>query len=166
MVSAYQNLRNNLANDLLQQIKASPSNLFERIVVDLLVNMGYGGNRTDAGKAIGKTGDEGIDGIIKEDPLGLDIIYIQAKKWEGAVSRPEIQKFAGALQGKRARKGIFITTSNYTREARDFASSIDTKIVLIDGDQLTQLMIDHNIGISPSATYETKRIDLDYFTEE
>jgi restriction system protein len=164
--SAYQNLRDSLASDLLQQIKASPPSLFENIVVDLLVKMGYGGSRKDAGQAIGKTGDEGIDGIIKEDPLGLDIIYIQAKKWENAVSRPEIQKFAGALQGKRARKGIFITTSNYTREACDFASSIDTKIVLIDGDQLAQLMIDHNIGVSPSAMYETKRVDLDYFTEE
>lgn len=163
---AYQNLRDGLANDLLQQIKASPPSLFEKIVVDLLIKMGYGGSRKDAGKAIGKTGDEGIDGIIKEDPLGLDIIYIQAKKWENAVSRPEIQKFAGALQGKRARKGIFITTSNFSKEALNFASSIDTKIVLIDGDQLAQLMIDHNIGISPSAIYETKRIDLDYFTEE
>lgn len=163
---AYQNLRTDLANDLLKQIMASPPSLFENIVIDLLVKMGYGGSRKDAGEAIGKTGDEGIDGIIKEDPLGLDIIYIQAKKWGNTVSRPEIQKFAGALQGKRARKGIFITTSNYTREARDFVSSIDTKIVLIDGDQLAQFMIDHNIGVSPSATYETKRIDLDYFTEE
>lgn len=164
--SAYQNLRTDLANDLLQQIKASPPSLFENIVIDLLVKMGYGGSRKDAGEAIGKTGDEGIDGIIKEDPLGLDIIYVQAKKWENTVSRPEIQKFAGALQGKHARKGIFITSSNFSREARDFASSIDTKIILIDGEQLTQLMIDHNIGVSPSVTYETKKIDLDYFTEE
>lgn len=163
---AYQNLRDSLANDLLEQIKSSPPSLFENIVIDLLVKMGYGGSRKDAGEAIGKTGDEGIDGIIKEDPLGLDIIYIQAKKWENTVSRPEIQKFAGALQGKRARKGIFITTSNYTREARDFASSIDTKIILIDGDQLAQLMIDNNIGVSSSAMYETKKIDLDYFTGE
>lgn len=164
--NAYQNLRANLASDLLQQIKASPPSLFENIVIDLLVKMGYGGSRKDAGEAIGKTGDEGIDGIIKEDPLGLDIIYIQAKKWETTVSRPEIQKFAGALQGKHARKGIFITTSNFSREAHDFAASIDTKIILIDGDQLTQLMIDHNIGVSSSVIYETKKIDLDYFTEE
>lgn len=164
--SAYQNLRIDLANDLLQQIKVSPPSLFENIVIDLLVKMGYGGSRKDAGAAIGKSGDEGIDGIIKEDPLGLDIIYIQAKKWDNTVSRPEIQKFAGALQGKRARKGIFITTSNYSREAKEYASSIENKIILIDGDQLTQLMIDHNIGISLSATYETKKIDLDYFTEE
>jgi restriction system protein len=164
--STYQNLITELANDLLQQIKASPPSLFENIVIDLLVKMGYGGSRKDAGEAIGKTGDEGIDGIIKEDPLGLDIIYVQAKKWENIVSRPEIQKFAGALQGKHARKGIFITTSNFSREARDFAASIDTKIILIDGEQLTQLMIDHNIGVSLSATYETKKIDSDYFTEE
>ena len=164
--SAYQNLRIDLANDLLQQIKASPPSLFENIIIDLLVKMGYGGSRKDAGTAIGKIGDEGIDGIIKEDPLGLDIIYIQAKRWENTVSRPEIQKFAGALQGKRAKKGIFITTSNYSREAQEFASSIDTKIVLIDGDQLTNLMIDHNIGVSLSATYETKKINLDYFAEE
>jgi restriction system protein len=164
--SAYQNLRTDLANDLLQQIKLSPPSLFENIVLDLLVKMGYGGSRKDAGEAIGKTGDEGIDGIIKEDPLGLDIIYIQAKKWENTVSRPEIQKFAGALQGKHARKGIFITTSNFSREAHDFASNIETKIILIDGEQLTQLMIDHNIGVSPSVTYETKKIDVDYFTEE
>jgi len=163
--SAYQNLRSDLANDLLKQIMASPSSLFENIVIDLLVKMGYGGSRKDAGEAIGKTGDEGIDGIIKEDPLGLDIIYIQAKQWDNTVGRPEIQKFAGALQGKHARKGIFISTSNFSREARDFASSIDTKIILIDGGQLTQLMIDHNIGVSPSVTYETKKIDLDYFTE-
>lgn len=163
--SAYQNLRSDLANDLLKQIMASPSSLFENIVIDLLVKMGYGGSRKDAGEAIGKTGDEGIDGIIKEDPLGLDIIYIQAKQWDNTVGRPEIQKFAGALQGKHARKGIFISTSNFSREARDFASSIDTKIILIDGGQLTQLMIDHNIGVSPSVTYETKKIGLDYFTE-
>lgn len=164
--SAYQNLSIDLANDLLQQIKVSPPSLFENVVVDLLVKMGYGGNRKDAGEAIGKSGDEGIDGIIKEDPLGLDIIYIQAKRWENTIGSPEIQKFAGALQGKHARKGIFITTSNYSSEAQKYASGIENKIVLIDGDQLTQLMINHNIGVSLSATYETKKIDLDYFTEE
>jgi len=164
--SAYQNLKNELANDLLQQIKAGPPSLFEKIIVELLVEMGYGGSREDAGKAVGKTGDEGIDGIIKEDRLGLDIIYIQAKKWENTVGRPEIQKFAGALQGQRARKGIFITTSNFSREAYDYASRIESKIVLIDGDQLVQYMIDHNIAVSPIIKYEIKRIDLDYFTEE
>jgi restriction system protein len=162
---AHQNLRNELINDLLQQIKTSPASMFERIVVELLVKMGYGGSRQDAGKAIGKSGDEGIDGIIKEDRLGLDIIYIQAKKWENTVGRPEIQKFAGALQGQRARKGIFITTSNFSKEAHDYASRIDSKIILVDGVTLAQLMIDNNIGVSPVANYEIKKIDIDYFTD-
>ena len=163
---AYQNLRNDLAVDLIIQIKQSPPSLFERLVVELLVKMGYGGSRKDAGKAIGKSGDEGIDGIIKEDRLGLDIIYIQAKRWENTVGSPEIQKFAGALQGQRARKGIFITTSDFSSEAHDFASRIETKIILIDGEQLAQMLIDHNIGVSPVANYEIKRIDSDYFTGE
>jgi restriction system protein len=140
--------------------------LFEKIVVELLLKMGYGGSREDAGKSVGKRGDEGIDGIIKEDKLGLDIIYIQAKRWENTVSRPEIQKFAGALQGQRARKGVFITTSAFSREAISYASRIENKIVLIDGDQLAQLMIDHDLGVTPTAKYEVKRIDSDYFTEE
>ena len=164
--NAYQNLRDDLANDLLEQIKNSPPGLFESIVVDLLVKMGYGGSRKDAGQAIGRSGDEGIDGIIKEDRLGLDIIYIQAKRWENAVGRPEIQKFAGALQGQRAKRGIFITTSNFSREANDYALKIDTKIILIDGERLAQLMIDFSIGVTTVSTYEVKKIDTDYFTEE
>jgi len=163
---AYQNLRNDLAADLITQIKQSPPALFERLVVELLVKMGYGGSRKDAGRAIGKSGDEGIDGIIKEDRLGLDIIYIQAKRWDNTVGRPEIQKFAGALQGQRARKGIFITTSDFSRDAHDYASRIDNKIVLIDGEQLAQMLIDHNIGVAPVASYEIKRVDSDYFTEQ
>jgi restriction system protein len=163
---AYQNLRADLAADLLTQIKQSPPALFERMVVELLVKMGYGGSRKDAGRAIGKSGDEGIDGIIKEDRLGLDIIYIQAKRWDSTVGRPEIQKFAGALQGQRARKGIFITTSEFSRDAHDYASRIDSKIVLIDGEQLAQMLIDHNIGVAPVANYEIKRVDSDYFTEQ
>jgi restriction system protein len=164
--TAYQNLRRELASDLLQQIKASPPHLFERIVVQLLVSMGYGGSLKDAGRAVGRSGDEGIDGIIKEDRLGLDAIFIQAKKWENTVGRPEIQKFAGALQGQRARKGIFITTSEFSREAHEYVSRIETKIVLIDGVQLAEHMIDNNIGIAPIATYEVKRIDHDFFGEE
>jgi len=165
--AAYENLREDIAKELLQQIKKCPPSLFERIVVELLVKMGYGGSRKDAGQAIGRSGDEGIDGIIKEDKLGLDIIYIQAKRWEkNTVSRPEIQKFAGALQGQRARKGIFITTSNFSKEAIEYVSKIDTKIILIDGDQLAQYMIDNNVGVSPVAIYEVKKIDLDYFTDE
>ena len=163
---AYENLREDLAKDLLQQIKKCPPSLFEKIVVELLVKMGYGGSRKDAGQAIGRSGDEGIDGIIKEDKLGLDIIYIQAKRWENTISRPEIQKFAGALQGQRARKGIFITTSNFSKEAIEYVTKIDTKIILIDGDQLAQYMIDNDVGVSPVAKYEVKKIDLDYFTDE
>jgi len=164
--NSYQDLAQDLANDLLENInKCSPA-FFERLVVELLVKMGYGGSRKDAGQAIGRTRDEGIDGIIKEDKLGLDIIYIQAKRWQNLVGRPEIQKFAGALQGKRAKKGIFITTSSFSQDALDFAKNIDSKIILIDGDELANLMIDHNVGVSVTATYELKKIDLDYFAEE
>lgn len=164
--AAYETLRANLAKDLLAQLKASTPDFFERVVVELLVRMGYGGTRKDAGQAIGKSGDEGIDGIIKEDRLGLDVIYIQAKRWQNTVSRPEIQKFAGALQGQRAKKGIFITTSDFSRDALDYATRIDSKIVLIDGDQLAQLMIDHSVGVTPIANYEIKQIDTDYFSSE
>jgi restriction system protein len=127
--------------------------------------MGYGGARKEAGKAIGRSGDEGIDGIINEDRLGLDVIYIQAKRWQATIGRPEIQKFAGALQGHRVKKGIFITTSDFSREAEDYVARIDSKIVLIDGEQLAQLMIDHNVGVTPVTSYETKKIDSDYFIE-
>ena len=146
-------------------IKCS-SAFFERLVVDLLVRMGYGGTRSDAGRAVGKSGDGGIDGIIKEDRLGLDTIYLQAKRWEGPVSRPEIQKFAGALQGHRAKKGVFLTTSRFTDEALDYVERVDNKIVLVDGKTLAELMLDHGIGCSLSASYEVKRIDSDYFTDE
>lgn len=164
--TAYQKLRESLAAELLQLIKERSPSFFERLVIDLLIKMGYGGTRKDAGEALGKTGDGGIDGIIKEDRLGLDIIYIQAKRWDNVVGRPEIQKFAGALQGQRARKGVFITTSTFSQEALDFASRIDSKIVLIDGSTLAQLMIDHNVGVTTVAAYELKRVDSDYFTEE
>ncbi|OGS23741.1 MAG: restriction endonuclease [Elusimicrobia bacterium RIFOXYB2_FULL_48_7] len=162
----YQKLRQNLSIEILEQIKHSSPVFFEKLVVELLVKMGYGGSRKDAGKAIGSTGDGGIDGIIKEDKLGLDIIYIQAKRWEGVVGRPEIQKFAGALQGQRAKKGIFITTSSFTKDALEYAKNIDIKIILIDGDQLSEHMIDSDIGVAKIASYEIKRIDSDYFSEE
>jgi restriction system protein len=165
LASAYKNLRNNLAIDLIQQIQSSPPSLFEDVVVKLLVKMGYGGSLGDAGKAIGKTGDEGIDGIIKEDRLGLDIIYIQAKRWDGIVGRPEIKRFAGALDGQRATKGIFITTSDFSKDAHDYVARIDKKIILINGNQLADFMIDYNIGVSPQASYEIKKIDSDYFSE-
>jgi restriction system protein len=164
--TAYQAIRQGVAAELLQVVKTHSPSFFERLVIDLLVKMGYGGTRKDAGQAIGKSGDEGIDGIIKEDRLGLDIVYIQAKRWDNVVSRPEIQKFAGALQGQRAKKGIFITTSSFSEGATEYVSRIESKIVLIDGDALAQLMIDYNIGVTTIATYELKRIDSDYFTEE
>ena len=127
--------------------------------------MGYGGSRLDAGKAVGKSGDGGIDGIINEDKLGLDVIYIQAKRWETSVGRPEIQKFAGALQGQKARKGIFITTSSFTQQALNYVSTIDSKIILIDGDRLSNLMFEHSVGVSNAGVYELKKIDSDYFEE-
>jgi len=164
--AAYQSVRQGLATDLLQTIKSCSPTFFERLVIDLLVKMGYGGTRKDAGQAVGRSGDGGIDGIIKEDRLGLDIVYIQAKRWDGSVGRPDIQKFAGALQGLRARKGIFITTSTFSQAAHDYVSLIDSKIILIDGDLLAQLMIDYNIGVTTVTSYELKRIDSDYFTEE
>ncbi len=163
---AFQRLNTGLATDLLQTVKECSPAFFERLVIDLLVTMGYGGSRKDAGQTLGRSGDGGIDGIIKEDRLGLDVIYIQAKRWDGTVGRPEIQKFAGALQGMRARKGVFITTSSFTGEARDYVSLIDSKIVLIDGVTLTQFMITHNVGVAPITAYEVKRIDTDYFTED
>ena len=162
----YQKLRYDLSQELLMQVQQCTPSFFEKLVIDLLVRMGYGGTLKDAGTAVGKSGDGGIDGIIKEDRLGLDIVYVQAKRWEGAVGRPEIQKFAGALQGQRARKGIFITTSSFTKEALDFVSRIDSKIVLIDGDMLSQLMMDYGLGVATRATYEIKRVDSDYFTNE
>lgn len=164
--AAYHGLRVDLELEVLEQVKAASPAFFERLVVELLVRMGYGGSLRDAGQAIGKSGDGGIDGIIKEDRLGLDVIYIQAKSWEATVGRPEIQKFAGALQGHRARKGVFLTTAMFSREAIDFASRIDSKIVLIDGPTLVKYMIDHNVGVSSSQTYEVKKIDSDYFLEE
>lgn len=164
--SAHEKIRDSLAVEILQKLKSCSPSFFERLVVEVIVKMGYGGTRQDAGKAIGKAGDGGIDGIIKEDKLGLDTIYIQAKRWENTVGRPEIQKFVGALTGQRAKKGLFISTSNYSSDAMDYVSRVDTKIVLIDGETLAQLMIDHNVGVSTIATYELKKIDSDYFTEE
>jgi restriction system protein len=163
--AAHQALRQQLGQELLTRILACPPNFFEQLVVELLVKMGYGGSRQDAGERIGQTGDGGIDGIIKEDRLGLDTIFIQAKRWQGTVGRPEIQKFVGALEGQRARKGVFITTSTYSSEAVGYASLINTKVVLIDGIQLANLMIDFDVGVAPSVSYIVKRLDLDYFEE-
>ena len=162
----YQQIQDALAADLLQRIKDNSPDFFEELVLDLLVAMGYGGSREEAGRAVGGSGDGGIDGIINEDILGLDVIYVQAKRWEGNVGEPPVRDFVWALQGRRARKGIFITTSDFTREARDYVTTIDSKIVLIDGYQLAQFMIDHNVGVSVVKSYEIKRVDSDYFAEE
>lgn len=163
----YQRIRKSLAAELLNKVvELSPSS-FERLVVELLVKMGYGGSIKDAGRALGRSGDEGIDGTIKEDKLGLDVIYIQAKRWKpgNVVGRPELQKFVGALAGQGAKKGIFITTSGFTREALNYTPRNETKIVLIDGEQLAQLMIDYNLGCTTQQVYELKKLDGDYFGE-
>lgn len=163
--AGYTKLSENLVDDILVNIaKCSPS-FFEHLVIDLLVHMGYGGSFSEAAQVVGKSGDEGIDGIIKEDKLGLDTIYIQAKRWKGVVGRPEIQKFAGALLGQKASKGVFITTSSFTKETEEYTASVDRKVVLIDGQKLASLMIEHNVGISTVRTFEIKRIDSDYFEE-
>lgn len=161
----YQKIRNEIAGQLIEIIKSKSPQFFEILVVNLLIKMGYGGSRIDYGEIVGKSGDEGIDGIIKEDKLGLEKIYVQAKKWENPVGRPEIQKFIGALQGKHARKGIFITTSSFSKEALDYARNIETSIVLLDGNELAELMIDYELGISIKETYRTYRIDTDFFDE-
>lgn len=162
---AYARLRSSVEAELLEAVKQAPPGFFEEVVVDLLVRMGYGGSRAEAARAIGRSGDGGIDGVIDEDRLGLDVIYVQAKRWEGSVGRPEIQKFAGALQGQRASKGIFVTTSSYTREAEEYAQRIGTRIILVDGRRLASLMFEYDVGVSPLITYTVKRIDGDYFEE-
>ena len=146
-------------------MRAATPAFFERLVVDLLVAMGYGGSLKDAGQAVGRTGDDGVDGIIKEDRLGLDAVYIQAKRWAAVVGRPELQAFAGSLEGHRARKGVFIATSQFSKEAREYVTRIEKRIVLIDGEQLAQLMIDFSVGVTEVDTYKVKKLDRDYFDE-
>ena len=163
---AYQNIRNELSAELLNRVKSNSPRFFESLVVDLMIAMGYGGSKVDAGKALGQTGDEGVDGIIKEDRLGLDVIYLQAKRWEGTVGRPEIQRFVGALHGKRARKGVFITTGRFSEDAIEYVNNIEPKVILIDGRNLANLMIDFNLGTTTAGNYELKRVDSDYFGEE
>jgi restriction system protein len=163
---SYESIQSDLAGQIVQRITHNSPKFFERLVVDLMVAMGYGGSRVDAGKSIGGSGDEGIDGIIKEDKLGLDLVYIQAKRWEGTVGRPELQKFVGALHGKRAKKGVFITTAKFSEDAKKYVEAIDPKVILIDGRMLAELMIDHGLGTTTTATYHIKRIDSDYFAED
>jgi restriction system protein len=164
--TSYRTLRQTLAQDLLERIKQAPPAFFEQVVVDLLIAMGYGCSRQDAGQAVGKSGDGGIDGIIKEDKLGLDFVYVQAKRWDETVGRPLVKSFAGSLEGRRARKGVFIPTWAFTGEAQHYVTQIEKRIVLVDGEQLAQLMIDHGVGVADVATYHVKRIDSDYFDGE
>lgn len=162
---SYNIIKQQTVNELLEKVKNCSSEFFEKLVVELIVAMGYGGSIQEAGKAIGKSGDEGIDGVIKEDVLGLDIIYVQAKRWDNPVGRPEIQKFAGSLEGQRAKKGIFITTSDFTDGAKEYVSRIEKKIILINGQELAEYMFKFNIGVSKAGEYILKKIDMDYFDE-
>ncbi len=163
---SYESIRSDLAGQVVQRIASNSPQFFERLVVDLMVAMGYGGSRADAGKSIGGSGDEGIDGIIKEDRLGLDLVYLQAKRWEGTVGRPEVQKFVGALHGKRAKKGVFITTGKFSDDATRYVETIDPKVILINGRMLAELMIDYGLGTTTTATFQIQRVDSDYFTQE
>ncbi len=164
--SAYQKMRRQIESELHERIMTCSPKFFEQLVVDLLLAMGYGGSRSDAGRAIGQSGDGGIDGIIKEDRLGLDTLYLQAKRWTGTVGRPEVQRFAGALHGQRANRGVMLSTGTFTREAHEYVGQVETRIILIDGNLLTQLMFEHGLGCSSQSTYDVKRIDSDYFEAE
>ena len=156
-----------LANEILETILNATPQFFEHLVVDLMLVMGYGGSRKDAGQATQFTNDGGIDGIIKEDKLGLELIYLQAKRYsDKTVGRPEVQGFAGALDMHRAKKGVFITTSTFSKDAQEYVNQIEKRIVLIDGDKLTELMITHNLGVSTKQVFEIKALDTDYFLEE
>ncbi len=163
---AHLQLQTALADDILAHIKGRPSDFFERLVVDLLVKMGYGGTIQDAAQVVGRSGDGGIDGVIKEDKLGLDTIYVQAKRWDGTVGRPIVQGFAGSLAGRQASKGVFITTGTFSADAQDYVKYLAMRIVLIDGSALARLMIEHNVGVAVTSTYEIKRVDSDYFAED
>jgi restriction system protein len=158
-------LNRELADDLLDRIKKSPPAFFEQLVVDLLLAMGYGDSPEDSGKVTGKGGDGGIDGVINQDSLGLEAVYIQAKRWDQAVGRPLVQAFAGSLDGAKARKGVMISTSTFTSDAKEFVRHIEKRIVLVDGSMLASLMIKHNVGVGIEAEYQVKKIDADYFPD-
>ena len=166
LAEAHQSLRDALADELLTQVRQSSPRFFEQLVVDLMLAMGYGGSRQEAGNATRATNDDGIDGTIKEDKLGLDVIYLQAKRWTNTVHRPEIDKFIGALTRQGARKGVFITTSDFSPGARDAAIGLNMAVVLIDGRELAQLMVENNLGVSVRQIYEVKQLDSDYFSED
>ena len=165
--AGYQQIRKELSGELLSRIKSCSPSFFERLVVELLLRMGYGGSKREFAQVIGKPGDEGIDGVIKEDKLGLGAIYLQAKRWgDGQVGSKEIQAFVGALQMKKAHKGVFITTSDFSKPARDCVERIHDKVILINGETLAGLLIDYGVGVSTIETYDVKKIDSDYFSEE
>ena len=161
--SSYRELRAALVAEVLERVAEQSPDFFEQLVLDVLTAMGYGGTREGAAQRLGKSGDGGVDGVIREDRLGLDQIYVQAKRWQGSVGRPEIQKFFGALHGQRATKGVFITTSTFTKDALDYAEHVTPRVILVDGQELAGLMIDHDVGVSVGRTYPLKRVDLDYF---
>ena len=163
--AAHETIRSYLANEILEIVKNCSPSFFEQLVVDVLVGIGYGGSREEAGQAVGRSRDRGIDGIISEDRLGLEVIYIQAKRWEGPVGSPQVRDFVGALAGQKAGKGVLITTSSFTQDARDFVKAVGTRIILIDGRQLADFMIESNVGVTTEATYELKRIDIPYFED-
>jgi restriction system protein len=163
--AGYQRYRDSLASEVLARLHSCSPAFFEQVVIDLLVAMGYGGSRRDAGEAVGRTGDGGIDGIIKEDRLGLDVIYVQAKRWDANVGRPAVRAFAGSLEGHRARKGVLITTSDFSADAKDYVTRIEKRIVLINGAEMANLMIEHGIGVTEVSAYVLKRLDGDYFEE-
>jgi len=163
---SFQALNEKLAEELLERLKACSPAFFEKLVVDLLVAMGYGGSHADVVQAVGHAGDGGVDGIIKEDALGLDAVYIQAKRWERTVGRPEVQAFAGSMEGVRGKKGVMLTTATFSKEAEEYVTRIERKIVLVDGPKLAHLMIKHNIGVTTARSYDVKKLDLDYFDEE
>jgi restriction system protein len=164
--SAYRELRSALAAELLDRVLEQSAHFFEKLVLDVLHAMGYGGDRDDATTQLGRSGDEGVDGVVREDRLGLDLIYVQAKRWTVVVGRPEIQKFFGALHGQRATKGVFITTSTFSKEAVAYADDVTPRVILVDGRELAQLMIEYGVGVTPSRTYPLKQVDLDYFVTE
>ncbi len=166
--TSYKTLRDALAQELLERMKAMPPAFFERLIVQLMLSLGYGGAFEEAGQALGKSGDGGVDGVINQDKLGLDKIYLQAKRWSnGSVGSNEVQAFVGALSGRGAVKGVFITTSTFTKAAMEYVKNNHSfKISLIDGDELARMMIDHNLGVSLVQRYEIKRIDSDFFTAD
>jgi restriction system protein len=165
--SAANALQASLRSDLIERILQNTPSFFERLIVELLVAMGYGGTRKDAATQLGKSGDGGVDGVINEDALGLDRVYVQAKRYsDGSVGRPEVQAFVGSLVGLGASKGVFVTTSEFTAQAKEFVHRLPQRIVLIDGEQLADLMMEHKVGVRTSRSIEFKRIDEDFFLEE